>query len=131
MEMRKYRMRLIQTKEQLKFSYVAIVVGGTKDNLWSTKASSRSGHYNSFSVLFAFLVITSLICIGWQTIRQNIVIFLSFKLPPCLSLRNPEGLLELTWPSTFLLALLPQLLSKRKTLKRIPARLEGHRICIV
>jgi len=43
LEMRKYRMRLIQTKEQLKFSYVAIVVGGTKDNLWSTKASSSNG----------------------------------------------------------------------------------------
>lgn len=33
-KMRQYRMRLIQTKEQLKFSYVAIVVGGTRDGLW-------------------------------------------------------------------------------------------------
>lgn len=40
LEMRQYRMRLIQTKEQLKFSYVAIVVGGSRDGLWPPPAEN-------------------------------------------------------------------------------------------
>lgn len=39
-EMRQHRMRLIQTKEQLKFSYVAIAVGGNQRGLWNSNTQT-------------------------------------------------------------------------------------------